>query len=236
MSFVPENDLERLLVDATSKTELRSPFTCALLDGDIFVLGETGDGDAMRFSVAERDGHNYILFFTSLTRLKAFIKGEESYLQMRGRDLFAKTPGAYYILNPGAQYGKEFLPDEVASLLSPEPASRATESTPILISQPEDQPFVLMEALTALFADRDSVEAAHLAQIAGLEGMEPHPLLGVDAGGDWDKLSAEIGRVIADRHLGKPVDVVRIERGTDGTLSAGLLKYPPFYRRQAALP
>lgn len=249
MTFVPENDLERLLVDAATKEASRPAFLRALLDSELFVLGDLTSSDVpfdtpttvekdtkARFRVAKEDGHDYILLFSSLPRLTAFIKSEESYLRMRARDIFQNTPGAYYVLNPGAPYGKEFLPEEVARLLNPQGAASTitlTEPTQVLIGQPKVYPWTLMQALGELFRARNHVQAAYIAQVAGLQGLEPHPLVGIEATGDWDRLSEEVGQAILTAHPGQPVDVIRVERG-DAGLSSSLLRYPPFYIRANA--
>ena len=38
----------------------------------------------------------------------------------RTRDLFARYPGAPFVLNPGSDYGKDFTPGEVQRLLAGE--------------------------------------------------------------------------------------------------------------------
>ena len=190
-------------------------------------------GQTLKLPSVEHNGQPYNLVFSSLARLQAFIDKPQNYVAMKGRDLFTNTKGAYFMLNPGSDFGKELLPGEIAHLLDPSPTRRAVtieKETHVLIGQPKEQPWALMEALSEMFGRHPEVAAAYVAQIVYPdEADKPHPLLGVEVEGEWDPVSNEIGRVIDGLHLGLIVDSVPIERGKH--LSDSLLQYPPFYRR-----
>ena len=49
--------------------------------------------------------------------IQAAISEESGYLAMRAMDLLEVTVGAELILNPGSEFGKEFVRDEIAAIL-----------------------------------------------------------------------------------------------------------------------
>ena len=64
---------------------------------------------------------------------------KQNYLTLNGRALLEMTRGAPFILNPGSDYGKELLPEEIASLLDPDrmsPSRSCWSRTQVLIGQP----------------------------------------------------------------------------------------------------
>ena len=237
MAFEPENDLERALMRAPSEPAARPEFYRLLLESPLFVLGDMSGGNSMRLGTVRHGEHEYHLVFSALSRLQAFVAKPENYLELKGRDLFSAARGAYFMLNPGADYGKELLPDEIAHLLDPKPSHREVtveKETQVLIGQAKDPPTALMEALATAFRARPDVLTAYIAQIHYPDPDEkPHPLIGVEALGAWEPVSAEIGRVVDGLHLGLTVDAVPIVRGaSNNTLSDALLRYPPFYKRE----
>jgi hypothetical protein len=253
MAFVPENDLERVLMRAAGEPAARPEFYRLLLESDLLVLGTvdrapgaTGGtvvqpGDQLKIIAVTIDAKPCHPLFSSMTRLQSYIKSEESFLTLKGRALFEATPGATFLLNPGADYGKMMLPGEIAGLLHPESVApqRVTldKPTQVLIGQPSVYPHALVEALKTMFATHADVEAAYLVQIAFSDrDQPPHPMIGVETTGAWETLSAEIGRVAAAAAPGLLFDVSRIDRAKPReTLTAALLKTEPFYRRKKSL-
>lgn len=246
MAFVPENDLEEQLVRATSEASARPEFYSLLLDSKLYVIGGPKSarqerefvaqvGDKMNIaSIAYKD-KSYIPVFTSLARLNAFISEPHDYYALKGRDLFELTRGACFILNAGADYGKELLPAEIERLLNPSTPDTITiqKPTQVLLGEPAIYPQALVDALKTMLAQRSDVLNAYLLQIAFPDTDEPsHPLIGVEATGDWQSLSKEIGRISSIINPGCIIDVVPIDRSKqDDTLVNALLRVPPFYRR-----
>ena len=66
----------------------------------------------------KQDGGSIIPFFTSLEALQKAVEDEQPFIAMPARVLFEITQGADLFLNPKAEYGKEFYPEEVAMLLA----------------------------------------------------------------------------------------------------------------------
>ncbi len=247
MTFVPENDLERALLKAPTDESARPEFYRLLLESELLTLGEIAAGGApsnapvevgrstsMRLSTARRNGRDYILLFSAPSRLNAFAKRQEPYLTLKGRDLFENTRGAYYLLNPGAEHGKELLPDEIAALLPPR-AETQDSGGQRLLSQPREQPSALQQALRAYFATRPDIETAYMAQISGVPGHVPHPVLGVETTGPWAEVAAGIGEVFDKGRFGVTIDLVPIDRDApDGSVNRTLLRFEPFYSRAKA--
>jgi hypothetical protein len=168
--------------------------------------------------------------------LRSFLKREEKYLQLQGRDLFAATKGAYFMLNPGAEYGKELLPEEIANLLDPQPSHHnvtVEKDTSVLIGQPKNPPTPLLDALSTLFKSHPEISAGYMAQVVyPNDAAHPHCLIGIETSDDWEALTGALGPVIDGVNIGMIVDVVPVTRdGANKTLSDSLLRYAPFYRR-----
>jgi hypothetical protein len=250
MTFVPENELESALIRATKEPAARPDFYRLLLESDLLVLGtiekrETAagaaalsPGDNVQLASAQANGRSYIPVFSSMTRLQTYIREEQKYLSMNGLSLFEMAVGATFVLNPGSDYGKELLPAEIANLLNPgaQGPRKVTLDKPtnVLIGQPAVYPHDLVNALKEAFTARPNVLAAHLIQIAFSGRDEPsHPLIGVEVIGDWQPISVEIGRIAGLVAPGVLLDAAPIDRTkTDDTLTAALLKVPPFYSRK----
>jgi hypothetical protein len=129
MTFVPENALENALVDVASDPAALDAFYRALLDADLFVVGEienhpfsgsrVTETDETLLLVGEvREGKQYIPVFSSLTRLQAHIVGTRRYVAMKGRAIFENARGQTFKLNPSSEYGKELSADEISHLLN----------------------------------------------------------------------------------------------------------------------
>lgn len=235
MAFEPENDLERALMRAPKDESARPEFYHQLLESPLFVLGDM-NGSQMGLAMTEHNGRNYHLVFSALSRLQAFVKEEEKYLQLKGRDLFAATKGAYFMLNPGADYGKELLPEEIAWMLDPQPVRRDVtleQDTSVLIGQPKNPPAKLLDGLSAIFTSMPEVTAAYMCQtVYANDAANPHILIGVETSGVWDAVTAAMTPAITGANIGMIIDAVQITHdGANQTLSDSLLQYPPFYRR-----
>jgi SseB protein N-terminal domain len=125
--FEPQNRLEESLVKATAEPESRPRFYRDLLGSDLYLLpagelpeirdGIVQTGSQIAFQVIEIEGRTYIPAFSSLPVLQAALVQERTYFRMAARDFLELTRGANVLLNPGSDYGKEFLAPEIESLL-----------------------------------------------------------------------------------------------------------------------
>src|ERR1700761_7533323 len=199
MDFVPQNDLERALVRAVKEPAARPEFYRLLLASDLLVLGNLAGDQLQIVSTKNKAGVNVHPVFSSVPRVQAYIREKQNYLTLNGHALFKMTKGAAFVLNPNSSYGKELPPEELASLLDPDAHTAKPivldKATQVLIGQPAVYPHDLVNALKEEFAKRPDVLNAYLVQIA-FSGRDepPHPMIGVETTGDWDSVSALIGK------------------------------------------
>ena len=205
--FVPENELERSLVAAVRDPAARPDFYRQLVASNIFVA----------------DG----AMFSSLTRLNT-----ATYREMNALEFLKSARGTKVLLNPGST-GKEFLPEEIESILDGSiwqfhRRETIAAGTEVLIAQPARYPTELVETLQRLFGTDKGVKRAYLAHFS--TGDTPHTLVAIDTSDDFDRIAGEAvalaqGVAIPD----PPVDFVRL-RGSG--LESYFAKVKPFYRRK----
>src|SRR5258705_8921581 len=129
MAFIPENELERVLVQAAHDPAAAPAFYRQLLDSELLVLGSVaGHEDATeQFALApggqiqlitgENNGSRYLPVFSSLKRMQDYVRQESKFLRVNGRALLDLARGAPVTLNPASEYGKELTAREVQQLL-----------------------------------------------------------------------------------------------------------------------
>ena len=154
--FEPVNDLEKSLMNAATNPAARPQFCRDILESNIYIINQADDklniqnnvlqaGTQLNIQSFERNGQAWLPIFTSLQRLQEYISSEANYLQLRGRNFFEITRGAYVMLNPGFPYGKEFFPEEIqqmldGSIFQPVKTYTAQKDTQVLIGQPAVYP------------------------------------------------------------------------------------------------
>lgn len=240
--FEPANLLEIALKKACEDPAAGPLFYRELLESKVLIIpaGEKPkivDGVIpadSRISLANVtfDGRPHLPFFSSEQRLPASIE----YLTLDAKAFFQLTKGAHLVLNPGSPYGKQFLPEEVARLLdgtifAPKERYVAQKNMQVLIGQPKDYPYELVEALSRLYAQMPAVKRAWLAFYHNPErDSEGALLIAIDADVvAMDRISGESG-VVIDRvpKKQKLVDLIRF----DGAgLSGCFAKQKPFYEK-----
>lgn len=234
MDFVPQNDLEKALIRAVKEPAARPEFYRLLLSSDLLILGNLAGDQLQIVSTKNKAGTMVHPVFSSVPRVQAYIREKQNYLTLNGRALFQMTKGAAFVLNPNSAYGKELLPEELASLLDPDvhvakPIVLEKE-TKVLIGQPAVYPHELVDALMVEFAKRPDVLNAYLVQIAfGGRDEPPHPMIGVETTGDWDQVSALIGRTAAMVSPGMLLDAAPVDRIKADTMTKSFLETKPFY-------
>ena len=144
----------------------------------------------------------FLPIFASQERLQEFVNqlGQKyGFLALRGSDLFpilTQHPQPA-VLNPGAAYGKELTPDEIrrvadGSIFKTE-GRTIQKDTQILLGQPAEYPKELVATLSRLFQQRETVQAAYLAQIHNpSSGEKPHLMIGIEAVGDFQRIVGEV--------------------------------------------
>jgi hypothetical protein len=251
MAFTPVNELERLLISASSDPAARPAFYRALMDQELLVITEgqkpaapgmhvAGDDESFKIRLIDIKGTPHAPIFTSEQRISTVVKDEVGFLAMKGAAVFEMLRSRYLILNPGSEYGKLFPPAEVDAMLTgsifaqqqPVTMSRGTK---VLFAQPKDYPHRLTDALSRFFARSRDVKAAYLAlQFVPDSDSAAHILIGIEVDGDFDKIIGEAGVVIRDvTPTGDFVDIVRIHSNPTDTAGNYLKnETKPFYVRK----
>lgn len=230
--FEPENDIERMLMRASADPAARPDFARALMDAQIVLVlvpdgpiatGPEGnavipEGTKMTLPSAVRGAEKLIPFFTARSRAQAWYREDHIAVPERVRDLFARYPGAPFVLNPGSDYGKDFPPGEVARLLAGEfdmtlPQTVTTKALEqIMLAQPKEIPTALIEALAREFAALNAIRGAWL--MLAQRGGQPEQswMLGVDHSGEWQDVREAISRALVGDILGgRMLDVMPLD-------------------------
>ncbi len=247
MAFVPENPLEEALVRAAADPQAAPAFFRLLMESQLIAIGSVGGhgggtvalrpGDTVSLANVRHNGRNYHPVFSSMTRLQHFVREATGYFAIDARALFGMTTGSNFVLNPGAECGKELMAGEIAFWLDPAPRETVIDrATGVLIGQPAVYPQKLVEALCVLFANRSDVASACLVQIAFHDRDEPpHPLIAIEIEGSWKKIAAEVSELAAAIVPDTLFDLMPLKRGESDGIQAALQDIPPFYSRRAKL-
>jgi hypothetical protein len=244
--FTPENELERSLIKASTDPAERPRFYQVLAAANVFVITPgvvpaeaeattLAPGTLLNLSMIEFGGKSCIAFFSSLTRLQAILQSEVGYIQTNALALLKITKDTPLVLNPGSEYGKEFTPEEVASIVNGTVGQTTVHTTErpteVLLGQPKDYPQEMVDTLIRLFRGLPEVERAYLAQIHDTaQATPPHALIGIAVSSDWDKVLAQTGLVAQQVSFpNPPLDIIRI--GSGESLDSYLLTTKPFYQR-----
>jgi hypothetical protein len=243
--FEPQNQLERSLMKAATEPEHRAQFYRDLIESEILILpvgelpeihnGAVQTGTKLALQHLEADDRTLLPFFSSLTRVQAIIREEREYLKLGARPFFEMTRGATLVLNPGSDYGKELLPDEVSRLLDgtmfqPRERHVVERDTQILIGQPAKYPTKLVESLQRLYARLPNVRAAYLAQYFDpSRDKAPGLLIAVDASDDLESIISESG--ICAQGLTPDHDHLDFVQFQQSGLRVHFSQTKPFYKR-----
>lgn len=230
MAFTPENDLERAMLDAAADDSVRPAFYRLLLDSELVALGTFGS--TMTLDAVRGPAGEFHPVFTSPARVRAIAPEMPAHFTIQGRKLFEITRGAQFVVNPGSSPDKIMVPDEITWCLQKYPPQPH-----LIVAEPKVYPVRLVKALCVLFTSRAAIKAAHLVFVAR-EGIdsEAHPLIGLEADGDVERLVQEIFAAAEAVLPGKPVEVVYLDaKSASHPLQKHLLSVPPFYSR-ALLP
>ncbi|MCP4160543.1 MAG: enhanced serine sensitivity protein SseB [Deltaproteobacteria bacterium] len=250
MYSTEENKLEEILKLAADEPAHRPEFCKVLLNSTVYVItpdnqmGETEDaiisaGSKIEIEFWQKpDGTQIIPFFSSLQLLQNSIEQELSYIKLPAKSLFEITLGTTLFLNPNSDYGKEFVPGEVETLLSVGlsqiPTQRITEeNTEVLLGQPSEYPSKMIDSLTQLFVKHKNIKHAFLAIMHDTSIDEkPHLLVGIEADGDLESVLKEAGVVAADTAPnGESVDLCCVT-GSDTISKYMINETKPFYERK----
>jgi type III secretion system (T3SS) SseB-like protein len=238
-----DNALESVLIRALDDPDLRPEFYRQLLSSDLIAGGrvnrETKLGEAVRFeqgdtfhlAMVQREGRVLHPIFTSRARVDVFTPEGGQYFQIVGRELFASTLGANFVLNPGSDLSKELVPEEIRHWLAQLVGTQIKDQAKRTIGAPAEYPTNLVKAFGILFVNRQ-VETARLAEIRR-EGQNARLVLAVETESNWRKLSSEIAAAANAAMPGFALELVRINPADSRDAYAQqLLAIAPFYERK----
>ena len=252
MSFNPENDLERSLVNAANDPAFAPQFYRDLARADLFIIQHgkqspekaeriitVKKGERIKIHNIEYKGKPHVPIFSSLTRLRATLDSTVTYLKINALALLELTKGSPLLLNPGSDYGKEITVEEAALILDGsiwQPRERfvAQKETQVMIGEPANYPVELVAALTGLFKNKKQVKRAWLAHFLNPErDKHPHTLIAIETTGSYDEIAAEVGIVASNANMpDPPLDIIQITGREGGVEDYFLKKAKPFYERR----
>ncbi|MCX6902439.1 MAG: enhanced serine sensitivity protein SseB C-terminal domain-containing protein [Verrucomicrobia bacterium] len=255
--FEPINDLERLLVRAATDPAARPEFMRKLLDSQVWLLtpntpseeGKTilSAGTQIQFVNLQGPNGVFLPLFSSQERLQETVNQlgvAYGFIAILGRDLFpvlAQSP-PQAVLNPGAPYGKQFLPDEIRRIadgtIFRTEAKVVQRATTVFLGQPKEYPHAAVLTLQELFRKHASVEAAYLAWMHDPASTEPpHLVFGIECTGDYQSVIGEAGMAIQGLlGEGKFADFVQLGAGKGSFDSYFKRETRPFYQRADRKP
>lgn len=238
--------LDSALAQAAVDPAARPEFFRILLESEIYLIGTSGaegrellpPGEQFSLMLFKRsDGTTAVPFFSSLEALQRGLEERTGYFVMKARSFFEMTRGMMVVLNPGSDYGKEFAPDEIASLLHtgkpPSAVREINERSQVKLGPPADYPAVMVEALAEWLAQQPRVDAAYLCAMHDPSaGKQPSLLVGLQGAGDLVPVFQAAEPVVNyTAPSGTAVDFVQIRRGERGISQYMLTSVTPFYQR-----
>ena len=250
--FVPENSCEATMIKAVADQRHYPEFYREVLESTVYYIrtgeaehkpqpGATPGGSANILSV-EFDGKSYLLFFTSLARLKEFIPEGAWHFGVKGREFFETTRGSELMLNPGTECCKQFSKMEISKLLDGTLFHAAAVLATVSdaedehkLVQPRDYPEALATALSELFKKTKEVRNAYLAKYYNSRPGDPaHYVIGLEVSGHWERVTEAACAVAGSaKKEGERVSFIPI--GNDEA-SEYLLDTDPFYTKKSIWP
>jgi hypothetical protein len=250
MSFAPQNDFERSLMQAANDPAHRPQFYRDLLRADIFVIqnGKQLPNQYEKITLTEKtsfqiasiefNGKPYIPIFSSLPRLQATLSSDAAFLAVNALELMKLLPGVDLLLNPGSEIGKEFTAQEITAIVNgtigqPDERHVLETGTRVTIGQPKNEPAELVGALSRFFRSRKQVKRAWLAHYFNPDdGLPPHTLVAVDVTNGLEDLAHEVAIIVKNVSIpDPPVDFIEVV-GNEDVARYFLKESKPFYRRR----
>lgn len=238
--------LEDVLKLAATEPAHRPEFFALLMEASVIVPGTSAQPErAIDASTPvdlqhwEKDnGTDIIPFFTSVNALQSAVSGEQAYLVMPVRTLFAMTLGETLFLNPKLDSGKEFTPREITHLMEDSGNALSQQTvleggTSLLLSEIAEPPAQMIDSLTQLFARYKPVRRAYMAQMKEAADRPANLLIGIEADGDIDAIIQAAGSVATDTQPGDdPIDICQVAEGENGISHFFTAHITPFYERR----
>ena len=219
--LLPANKLEQALHQAAIDEKHVEDFYALLMESRVFILGKPAaevesadfvltDDDELLINhwESEEDKSPVIPLFTSLQTLQKTIPEDEPYLEVPTEALFRMTLGVPMVLNPNTEYGMEFSPEDIVSLLGSDNVNNDGDLLDedgdfdpdgIYLDVLEETPEQLVAKLTEVIGEHAQIETAYLAVIhEPSENDEPHLLVGIKGNGDLDEAIQSVANKITE--------------------------------------
>jgi hypothetical protein len=244
--------LEELLREAHREIGLRPEFYRRLLDAEVLVPVETslpgptatipaGSSLAVK-TLVRSDGVGVIPFYTSPRAVYDGHPLGEKCVLMQVRDLFESRPDMHFHVNPFSQFGREFLPREVASLLRTGHIDESMNmevvaDEDVVLSPPANPPAELLRALSLLYSrSHPQVRAAFLAECTHPEkGIPATLLIGLDVEAEEEEVLRNSSDVVREYEPRDPIVDLAIISGSDSKVARYFFsEAKPFYERVTA--
>ncbi len=251
--FEPENMCEETMIKAAADQRYYPAFYREVLESTVYYI-RTGEpenkqraeaaagGSPNVLSVQYDDGKTYLLFFSSMARLKEFVPEGAWHCGVKGREFFETTRGAELMLNPGTECCKLFTKLELAKLLDGTLFHAAAvldnvsdDKDELKLVQPRDYPEALVNALSVLFKKTKEVRTAYLAKHYNPQpGTPAHYVIGLEVSGHWERVAEAACAVAgAAKKAGENVHIIPIGRDE---MSEYLVDTEPFYTKKSIWP
>ena len=247
MSFEPVNDLEKILINASTEPEVRPEFYRILKLSDIFVIGngaipdENGvinAGNKISIQNVEIDGKLYLAAFTSKEQLSRTINTETNFYSIKFDDLLSMIGDTEIVINPFLEYGKILNISEIQGLRDgtiwkPQSTMTMKKDVQVTIGKPQIQPTELIDALKKYFQNQESVNSAYNIHYYNPEtDNKAHTLICIEGIERHETISAEVGMICSSVKIpDPPVDVMFINI-KDGFGEYVYKTFEPFYKKK----
>lgn len=238
-------NLEALLEEAVKNPDRRNEFIDRLMQSRGYVIGmhrKNEEGVIDENSPADlfilkrgSDKPNGLPLFTSKEKLLNFAKelasGTPPMLEVECCNVFKTAKNVSILLNPNAEYGKEFTPPEIANIVSV--LAERERNTHVEVVVPEEEPTDITVDLQYFFKKKKNVERAWLFELRNPQ-VKPHYLFVVDFEGDKDELFGEMTDII-EPHLEDDDDFMQIISAEEELSKKITAEAEPFYVRKRGL-
>ncbi len=222
-----DNKLEIALRAAAKDAGQRPEFYRVLLESDVWALGSAernaaGEATSLKLTPWQTpEGQAILPIFSSMEQWQLSIDEQTGYVRLNARDLLEATRGDHLVLNPNADYGKTFTPQEIEALLDGSLFQRGdmevVEATrQVLLGQPVEYPQALADGLASYFGGVPEVQAAYLVMMED-PGREPSRslLVGIETQAEEKRLHeifGEGGLVVTELlEAGEFADFIRLD-------------------------